>query len=454
MANKTLITVLAAVLTGSAYAAERPHYFKQIPNHFEDEVDWLTVKMVTYNSMLGKYPAKPAKDFFNNSITVNAVVNGQNVEMIYKNYRNEDSNVFLSKKIVAHYTNQGREELSLEDFEAVKKDMVDTLSLATKLAYEGHSKTKDKITNVLDGQLKKDKVLKEDEKLSDKLAIQLESGLSVGDAMYIPDIKQADFVPKKFIYGPIPALGMCYLNSGWVYYDPKARILDYMDPIPNILIHECEHRNTKLQRMPFAFAFDAETWASLPIMEKSDPLQFLVHPYYEDVRGVSKVLFGFDSKVAFEKSFFVTEGGVQPDKKRLTEYISNIKKISTVIQNTALEEFIPEYYSHFSFWSTVNDKLKDKNAAFKLYMYMNYEPTVLGGAMPTRKWLEKNKVVIEDAAKEALENLKNEKRPENTINVGQELMGLCKRAGIKVDDVDAKDLVEIYEKMKGLGYLK
>ncbi|MBI4441080.1 hypothetical protein HY639_02850 [Candidatus Woesearchaeota archaeon] len=454
MANKTLLSLVAAATLSSVGYAATPHYLKHVPTTYSGEVDRITAKFMTYQAMVGKYPEKPARDFFNNGITIAADVHGQSVEFLFKNYREESSWKTPEQKVVAHYTQQGREELSHEEFEAVKNDIIETQRQASLLAYEGHSKTKDRILTALEKQFKDDKVMKSEEKLVDQLNKEVAPGVTVKDALYLPDMTITDFVPKKHIFGPIPALGITYLNAGWVYYDHKARALDYMDSVPRVLKHECEHRNIKLQRLPFTEAFDPEAWAEFSIMEQGNALEFMRHPYYEDVRYLSKVLFGFDSQRAFDKAFFVTAGGIRTDKAQLEKYIKDTKNITTVVQKVALEEFIPEYYAHFSFWSTVNDKLKDKNAALKLFMYMKYEPTLLGGAQPTRRWLEKNKAIIEEASQKALLRLGDRKRNAPLVVSTQDVLSELKHAGINADGVDGQQLLELYDRLASLGYVR
>ena len=485
MANKTLMTILAAATVslspfssygessgnssssvGSACSAVItphnvphkivPHYLCNIPTKYEDDVDRLTSKFMVYDSMLGKYPNHPPKNFLNGAVEEVVPIHGQQVKFVFKGYRHEKAVKDQKKEIIAHYTQLGREELSLEEFAAVKNDLTKTQEVASLFAYQKHQHVRDVILSSLENQFRKDKQLKGSEKLADKLKQEVTPGVTVADALYLPDMTLADFVPKMLVFGPIPALGMVYLNSGIIFYDNKARVLDFMDDVPNILVHECEHRNTKLQRMPFAFAFDAETWASLPILETNDAFDFLLHPYYQDVREIATRLFSFDSEYVFKKSFFITEGGIKVDKQRLQLYMRQIKEISKTIQDTALNEFIPEYYAHFSFWSGVNDKLKDKNAAFKIYMYMVYEPTLLDGPENTRKWLEQNKLVIEEAAKEALLNISS--NPQATAaDKGpskREMKEALLKLGINTETVSPATLQAVYTRMHSLGYFR
>lgn len=41
------------------------------------------------------------------------------------------------------------------------------------------------------------------------------------------DAKRKDYVPQHLVMGPIPALGMPYIDSGWIFYDPQATIWSY-----------------------------------------------------------------------------------------------------------------------------------------------------------------------------------------------------------------------------------
>ncbi len=454
--KQILISALAcATITACAYTQDKtqkptprePHYLADVPHH-ADKLDQLIDKWKVYNSELYRYPESPPgqgreesiSNFLDGSERSYVTVDGERCEIIYNGYHKTEKGYRV-------YLGDGIKEITNEEFSLVKTDIETNLVDAVNKVYGLHSNVQNRIIQSWDRILHAEGLLDAKDSLANHLEDKVTEELTVKDTMYVPSMAKKDFLPKKFVFGNIPALGLCYLDSGLVFYDPKARIWDHIEGNPSILIHELCHRNSKLQGMPYAFAFNAETWASLPILSKNDPMTFLLHSYLADVRQISKTLYSFDSERAFRESFFRSAGGIEIRRDKLKAYYEQIQKIALEAQNFALDKFIPEYYAHHSFWSSLNNQLHDKNAALKVAMYAAYEPTLIQDANTTRRWAEKNSLIIKETLEAAIKAMEDRKDEDPSILMGKKeqdaLMVLLARAGIDVTRLTADDLRRI-----------
>jgi hypothetical protein len=78
----------------------------------------------------------------------------------------------------------------------------------------------------------------------------------------------SDFVPRELHLGFNPPLGgilgVTWLNTGVIYYNPDAWITDALNGIPKVMQHEEVHGNINIQKWPLSEAFDVELIASTP----------------------------------------------------------------------------------------------------------------------------------------------------------------------------------------------
>lgn len=217
-----------------------------------------------------------------------------------------------------------------------------------------------------------------------------------------PVFKRSDFVPRELHLGYTPQakgiLGSTWLNSGIIYYNPQARILDYLTGRPLILGHEMVHGNSNLQSMPIAFAFDVETMASVPqILYPEEKTGLIYHGYANDLRELIWVYFGFDFEKAQEESLLVNFSGNQVvDEKKYRANYSKLDSVKAELLNRFRDDVIPEFYSDVVFWTTMNTKMGDKNFVFQVMMAKLYKPSILGS--DTAKWLDNHSFEIKQIA--------------------------------------------------------
>jgi hypothetical protein len=205
-------------------------------------------------------------------------------------------------------------------------------------------------------------------------------------------------------------LGVSYTDSGIVAINPRARVRDFITGVPITLMHEMTHRNQKLQHSPLMYKLDAELWASLPELPHEDLMHFLYHPYVEDIRKIAKICFNFDSELAeVDITNLDLMMGREFDEQTVRDYIQRVNEIRDAVGKVAFSKYITEFYTHPDYYSALNDVLKDKNAAFKLTMYMHYHPTLLGGPEKTRDFILENEELFEKKAREVIWDLKSKR---------------------------------------------
>ena len=236
------------------------------------------------------------------------------------------------------------------------------------------------------------------------------SGLTFREIYGIPrDTQRSDFVPRELHSGYIPelpgVLGAAWLNTGIVYYNPQARILDYLTGKPIILAHEFMHTNSNLQKFPFSDGFNAELFATLPMLLPESKVFFFFHQYPEEWREIVWVFTGFDFTRARKEIIRFNYGGnLVVNEEKYKEYF--------LMQEAIKKEFLPafsdalkSYYSNQLWWAAFNERLRDPTVIFKMYVAQNYDPTLLGGRENTLKHGELRKDTIKRVTKEVLEEL-------------------------------------------------
>lgn len=418
----------AALTATGAEAKEAkcvPHYLQGLRSP-EDKLENMFEKDRVYDTLKTKYPYKYSGTIINGSIEVQAKIHGVDATLVFPNYvRSGDK--------VMHYHAMGIDTYSKREFQCVVDDNIEYIKNAAELAIKDYRDTLPAILNAQEKMLRKEGALKEGQHLKDIIDENIEdfegyedykgSGLKIRDVLFTPDTNIKDFPPTRYYFDEIPALGVAYINTGMIAIDPKARILDYINGWPTIMVHEMTHRNPKLQSSPMLNKFDAELWASFPMLVHDDMLHFLWHGYLADVRKVAKTLFNFDSKLAWQDitsldTIMGTEFEKDKKHKKLRDYIGRVELVSKAIRDTAFNRYIPEFYTHPLYFMTLNDLMNDDNATFKLIMYTTHEPTLLGGPEKTRDFIQQNKDVIEESFKTVMRKLK-EQRDDNSFTEEQ-----------------------------------
>ncbi len=409
---------------GEDETANIAHYLKNIDCP-QDPVLRLFEKWRVYNSLSSKYPsAQKGINMLNESIVLKKDILGKEVTLTFAGYIKKENQVF-------RYTNDNIETLTETEFESVVNDQVQYIETAAKLAQEKFAAPYKKIMSTIEDTLKKQKKLGDNEKLEDflKKDIPEYDGLKIRDVLFVPqEMSAKDFIPTHYFFTTMPrALGVTYLGTEIIAIDPKARILDYINGTPAILMHEMIHSNKKLEGFPLAMHFDAELWAEFPMLTDTDYLDFSFHSYLKDVRKMAKILFNFNSASAFEdvREYSLMFGTKLEDSKNYEKLRANIaitSRISETIQNTALNGVVPEFYTNPLYWITVNQFLHDDAAAFKIYFYKKFEPTCLGGPEETRRFMDSNKELVRESSQRVLRELNSEgKSPKVIILQSEEI---------------------------------
>ncbi|MBI4142165.1 hypothetical protein HY484_04525 [Candidatus Woesearchaeota archaeon] len=423
-----------ALFTKPAQAQETqkkttPHYLQGIESP-TDPVKKLFEKERVYDSISLKY-LRERTPFINESIQVQQEILGKNITLTFVNYVNKGNHI-------ANYTANGIEKLTPAEFDIVVQDHINYLTEAATLMEQRFKTPSQKIMQAVEANLRKQKKLPDDKKLEDILneKIQGYEGITIRDVLFVPPqtMTAKEFLPPHYYFGTLPSsqmrgsiLGVTYLNTGVVGIDPKARILDHINGVPIILMHEMMHNNKELQGLPLVFYFDAELYAELSQIANMDYLEISRHHYLEVPRRLNKLLFSFDSDLAFEnvRDFTIMPGMKLEDTdnyKKLRKTISVLNNITSTLQTTALDEFFPEFYASPHYWVVVNEFHRDGAAAFKIFNYAKFEPTSLKGPEATRKFMEENRDVIIETSEKVLNELRGQQRARQTYGFRQPLL--------------------------------
>lgn len=222
-----------------------------------------------------------------------------------------------------------------------------------------------------------------------------------------PATRESDFAPKNLHLGYNPELdgilGACWLNTGLVYYNPQARLLDYLMSKPCILQHEMMHCNHRFQRYPFTAGFDAELFASVPeMLYEENKTDVFYHGYAKDIREMIWVFTGFNFKQARKEIFkFNRAGDLEVDIQKYQEYFAKLEAAKKVVSEIFQIKAIPLFYSDVTYWSAFHDKMQDDSAVLRLAMAGELDMTILSGRRETMLWLEARKERILEMAKKA-----------------------------------------------------
>ena len=240
-------------------------------------------------------------------------------------------------------------------------------------------------------------------------------GVTLRELHHLPrPVKVSDFVPRELHLGYNPEmegiLGACWLNSGIVYYNPQARILDYLTGRPKVLQHEMVHCNPNIEKFPFTSGFDAELFAMFPeVFFDENKLDLFFHNYCEDLREITEIYFGFDFAEAKRQIVrYNLAGSLVIDPIKWKEYSDKIDRTKRELSHAVRDRIIPEFYSDPLWWSSMHHKLRDENGLFWIMMAKYYRPTILGSARETAVWLSKYHDEIVGMAEEAFRGSGND----------------------------------------------
>lgn len=220
-------------------------------------------------------------------------------------------------------------------------------------------------------------------------------------------MRVSDFVPRELHLGfnvPLGGiLGVTWLNTGVIYYNPNAWMTDYLNGIPKVMQHEMVHGNINIEKWPLSEAFDVELMASLPeMLYVENTTDFPSHGYATDIRELAEIYFGFDwAKAHKDMVKFNFAGNIVYDDEKYIYYYKQIDQIKAEMMTFFSEVTIPEFYSDPVWWSAINDVRGDNNTVFRITMADHYQICSLGGCAATKEWLDAHKDEINEIAKKA-----------------------------------------------------
>lgn len=222
-------------------------------------------------------------------------------------------------------------------------------------------------------------------------------------------MRRSDFVPRELHLGYNPPLtgilGVTWLNTGVIYYNPQARLLDYLNGKPKVMQHEMVHGNINLQHFPLSEGFDVELEASVPeALYPENQIDLFFHGYLNDLRTLTRIYFGLDfNQLRKEIARYDLAGNLLIDEQKMRDGSKKIDQAKAELFKFLRDTAIPEFYSDPVWWSALNDKLSNKNSVLWVMMSAYYNPTILGGEKETMQWYEAHVSEIREMAEKAYE---------------------------------------------------
>lgn len=432
-----------------------PHYLKGwTRSHTELE------RMINYFDVMYKASLKTRQIpvIINGCEKRTIEIKGKKVELFFEPYHRKDANTIIYSDPLTSL------DLTNKEFELVVSDLKETLERSVKDNFNHYHFVYDVAINAIataDNTTKAEAI---------KKIKGSTNGVPNADILMIPLLEETDFVPKELHLAFISSLGLTYLNSEIVLYDPQARIMDYIfSDSPAILKHELIHSNMKLQGMPFVWQYNAELVASLPAQLDLDmpALEFLYHPYLATIRDMSKVLFGLDSKKCFgDAMVFSYDGNIKINESALNECKKNLDLVRPALVKETETKILPEFFSNMFFWMAINNKMHDSTGFIQVIMARDFDAFwPFNDENKAKKWIETNKEVIDEIAKKTLEKIKGgDDSPFEGIQLGhykssvkalqgmygfneKQLSILLKQHGLTLEDVlkmNEKEIGDLY----------
>jgi hypothetical protein len=224
-----------------------------------------------------------------------------------------------------------------------------------------------------------------------------------------PTEHPSDFIPRELHLGFNPPLGgilgVTWLNTGVIYYNPDAWITDALNGIPKVMQHEMVHGNIAIEKWPLSQAFDVELMASLPeMLYTENETDFPSHGYAKDIRELAQIYYGMDWDEMHKQIVkFDYAGNIEYDDVKYLYYYKQIDQIKGEMMKFFMDVTIPEFYSDPIWWGAINDIRGDNNTVFRITMADHYQICSLGGCTASAQWLEEHKDEIAEIAKRAFE---------------------------------------------------
>jgi len=226
----------------------------------------------------------------------------------------------------------------------------------------------------------------------------------------LSNLKSSDFVPRELHLGYnielSGILGVTWLETGVVYYNPQAWTADILWGTPEVLEHEFVHASP-LQQFPLANAFDVELEASMPMMlATDDQIGLFFHGYTLPLRKPIKVYFGFDFDRARKEiiKFDDGTGNLFLDSDAWDRHFAELDQIKAALRPFFMgdrDSVLAEFYHDPWYWASMNYRWNDKNGYIYLLFAKHFCPTLLGGCKATQDWINANATTITQIGKDA-----------------------------------------------------
>ncbi len=309
----------------------------------------------------------------------------------------------------------GKKTISSNDVKLVVEQFVEQTKRARDYNFKVLGRLAEKSVKILEQKLGKEgKDAKDFEKNLDLVIPGYEADhITYREYYYLlQNLKPSDFVPRELHLGYNVRiqgiLGVTWLETGRVYYNPQAWTADVLTGLPKVLAHEFVHASP-LQRFPLADVFDVEMEASMPeMLATQDQIDLFFHGYTAPLRKPIKVFFGLNY-VQARKEMVKWDDGTGNwviDEVAWNKYMGEQDRIKAVLLKFCEDVLLPEFYSDPWFWASMNYRWNDKNAYIYILMAREFHPTLLGGPKKTEEYIEQNSEMIAEIGKESWDSTK------------------------------------------------
>lgn len=395
----TLALIIAAALIAparSSGAGTLPHYFPEgLETTTNPVAQWaLIFETIKATALCQTAPVGASPVFNARTIKEVHVIKGKKVTFHFDTYtRQADGKIY--------YTDYcGRKEITEAQFDVARKDWLRYYADGAEGTYEYHKNVEPDIVSAIALSEKKTEaeIRAELDKPVPEL-VHLSPPVTFREFLGIPaaPTSVSDFVQTEVHIVHAQYFGMVLIDTELVYLTPQGRMLDYLHGKPSVAVHELTHGNQKLQSL--MDGLDKEYLASLPmILIPEDKFWFVFHPYVKDMREIAEVLFGFNFTQARKEIFGFEYDGInrQLSEAKLVEYTAQIDRIKAVLSQHYREVALPEIYRHRLFWASLNNKLLDDRAVFRILAVKDFDLTGLGGHAKTMEWLQTHEPEIKE----------------------------------------------------------
>lgn len=315
----------------------------------------------------------------------------------------------------------GQEYINQHQFEVVKNDLIEQMKNVSDIDFDFYGPLSD---YVVKARAKRLGISENDyRKILDDKDPRF-NDVKIRELHRVPEpFKKSDFVIRElhFAYHPgaFGALGLAWLDTGVVYYNPQARIVDYLKGYPSVLAHETIHNNSKLQNWPFT-SMDVELMASLPeMLLPQDQIDFFFHSYAQPLRKLAFNIFGYNFTQAQDEIFlFDYAGNMLVDEDKYSQNFKTLQIIQPEMLKAA-KDALYEYFTDELWWSAMNKRWAQNTSVFDIMMSLRYDSTILGGREETERWLAPREEEIKEGMRMAWEKTRSQNDNQRAMRVPQ-----------------------------------